>query len=203
LEKQVTIPEFIDCLSSSSPTPGGGGVAALSGALSAALCSMVGNLTTGKKKYAEYQADIERIIADSQAASKVMYDLIEKDAQCFEPLSRAYSLPKDNPDRDAILEDALKLAASCPAQIMDEALKIICLFEELAVKGSRLALSDVGVAATMCESTIKSSLLNIMINTKLMKDREYATKMNDEYIKKANDGIIKCQLIYNKVAEEL
>lgn len=203
MDNQNSVSQFLDCLSSSSPTPGGGGVAALAGALSAALCSMVGNLTTGKKKYAEYEADIQRIISAAQNASGVMYDLISKDAQCFEPLSRAYSLPKDNPDRDNILEDALRLAASCPAQIMDEALKIISLFTELSIKGSRLALSDVGVAATMCESAIKSSLLNIMINTKLMKDRTYATKMNDEYIKKANDGISKCQQIYNKVAEEL
>lgn len=197
----IKITDFLHELSSDAPTPGGGGVAALTGALSAALCSMVANLTTGKKKYAEYQEDIQRIIEDSTKAQERLFALIEKDALCFEPLSKAYSIPKEDPSRCEILENALRTAASSPCEILDESLKIIALFEELCYKGSRLALSDVGVAATLCESTIKSSLLNIYINTKLMTDKDYAQKLNTQYSEKARIGIQHCQEVYNKVQE--
>lgn len=203
MNDNIKMTDFLWELSSEAPTPGGGGVAALAGALSAALCSMVANLTTGKKKYAEYQKDIERIIDDSTNAYKKMFSLISKDAQCFEPLSKAYSIPKDDPTRQDVLENALKTAASAPCEILDEALNIIALFEELCIKGSRLALSDVGVAATLCESTIKSSLLNIYINTKLMSDKAYAQELNKQYSEKAADGIQRCIEIYNKVQEAL
>ena len=203
MDNNTKMTDFLSELSSAAPTPGGGGVAALAGALSAALCSMVANLTTGKKKYAEYQKDIERIIEDSRIASDKMFSLINKDAQCFEPLSKAYSIPKEDPTRAQTLENALKVAASCPCEILDESLNIIALFEELCEKGSRLALSDVGVAATLCESTIKSSLLNIYINTKLMSDKEYAAALNSEYEEKATAGIQRCAYIYNKVQEAL
>lgn len=180
--RELSINEFTSQLSSAAPVPGGGGASALMGAVSASLCSMVGNLTSGKKKYAEYQQDIERIIADAVALNEKMLSLIEKDAEAFEPLAKAYSIPKEEPGRDEILEKALYEAAMAPLEIVKCSAEVSALIEELVVKGSRLAISDVGVAASACEACAKGAAMNVYINTKLMKDRECAAKLNAETI---------------------
>lgn len=178
--KQLTIEEFVGQLCSNAPVPGGGGASSMVGALSAALCSMVAELTTGKKKYAEYQADIDRILPQAVEISKSMMDLMSEDAKAFEPLSKAYSIPKDDPNRDEILENALVVAAKAPLQIVMECEKVAGLLEELYVKGSRLALSDVGVAASFLSAAVKGAAMNVYINTKLMKNREVASSMNEQ-----------------------
>ena len=180
--RELSINEFTSQLSSAAPVPGGGGASALMGAVSASLCSMVGNLTSGKKKYAEYQQDIERIIADAVALNEKMLSLIEKDAEAFEPLAKAYSIPKEEPGRDEILEKALYEAAMAPLEIVKCSAEVSALIKELVVKGSRLAISDVGVAASACEACAKGAAMNVYINTKLMKDRECAAKLNAETI---------------------
>ncbi|NLO41248.1 MAG: cyclodeaminase/cyclohydrolase family protein, partial [Ruminiclostridium sp.] len=113
----MEIHEFINQLSSKAPVPGGGGASALIGAIGVSLCSMVANLTSGKKKYAEYQQDIEKILEVSQASISRLLALIEKDAEVFEPLSAAYGIPKEDPNREAVLEKALVAACSVPMDI--------------------------------------------------------------------------------------
>ena len=180
--RELNLNEFTKELSSGAPVPGGGGASALMGAVSASLCSMVGNLTSGKKKYAEYQQDIERIIAQAVELNEKMLSLIEKDAEAFEPLAKAYSIPKEEPGRDEILEKALYEAAMAPLEIVKCSAEVSALIKELVVKGSRLAISDVGVAASACEACAKGAAMNVYINTKLMKDRECAAKLNAETI---------------------
>ena len=170
--------EFLEKLSSSAPVPGGGGVSALVAALAAALASMVGNLTSGKKKYAQYQEDIEAIIKSSNEYRDILYSYIEKDAQAFEPLSRAYGIPKDEPGRDEKLETALLEAALTPLELMEKISGLLPLLEELSQKGSRLAVSDVGVAAALTEASIKGAVMNVYVNTRLMKNREKAEELN-------------------------
>lgn len=194
---------FLTELSSSAPVPGGGGVAALAGSLSAALCSMVAELTTGKKKYAAYQSDIERIISEIVVLRDDIKLLIQKDAEAFEPLSKAYSIPKDEPGRDEILENALKVACSAPFDILKKVCEIVPYLEELEVKGSKIALSDVGVAASMCRAAIESSALNVYINTKLMKNREYAKNIEAEISSLVEKNIPLCEKIYSAVKTAL
>ena len=122
---------FTEVLASAAPVPGGGGASSLVGAVGCALASMVGNLTTGKKKYAEYEADICRILSDAETLKAELLDLIDKDAECFEPLSRAYGIPKDEPNRDSIMEEALHQACTAPLSIMRAAAKVIELHAEL------------------------------------------------------------------------
>ena len=129
--RELSIDRFCEELYSARPIPGGGGASALIGAMAASLAGMVGNLTTGKKKYAEYQADIERILRDSDALRLKMSALIEKDAEVFEPLSKAYGIPKDEPGRDEILEKALKTASDAPMEIVRTAAEVMALIEEL------------------------------------------------------------------------
>lgn len=197
--RELNLNEFNEALSSAAPIPGGGGASALMGSLSASLCSMVGNLTSGKKKYAEYQADIERIISDAVRLNEGMLALIEKDAEAFEPLSKAYSIPKEEPGRDEILEKALYEAAVAPLEIVRKSKEVALLILELATKGSRLAISDVGVAASACSACVKGASMNVYINTKLMKDREVAVRLNEETLSIVEEVVRICDSAYDEV----
>lgn len=198
-----SIQEFIDTLSSKAPVPGGGGASALIGAVSSSLCSMVANLTSGKKKYADFQNDIDQILKETEVSTKNLLVLIQKDAEAFEPLSKAYGIPKDMPERDDILEKALVTAGTVPLEILKESAKLVAILEQLSVKGSRLALSDVGVAASACRSAMEGAAMNVYCNTRLMKNREYAITMNTETDSILQSGIARCDKIYNKITNEL
>ncbi len=175
--KHMTLDEFTAQLSSRSPVPGGGGASALTGALAASLSSMVCALTTGKKKYASFEEDIQRISHCSHEYCDELLALIERDANAFEPLSRAYSIPKDDPNRAEIMERALKLACEPPIEIMRVCGKIITMCGELAEKGSALAVSDVGASVALAKAALLGASLNIYINAASMRDREYAEKL--------------------------
>ena len=195
--------KFITELSSGSPVPGGGGASALIGSVSAALCSMVANLTSGKKKYAEYQTDIERILDSTAVSVQTLLSLIQKDSDVFEPLSKAYGIPKDDPNRETVLQAALKTACTVPLEILRELLTVTNIIEELSVKGSRLAISDIGVAASACRCAAESAVMNVYINTKLIKDRVCADTANAEA-----DSILaacteRCDKIYTLITNEL
>ena len=150
---------------SKEPVPGGGGVSAIVGALGVALGGMVCNLTTGKKKYAEYEEDIQRIMKDAEVLKNQLMDMIDQDAENFLPLSKAYGLPRETEEEKAykaqVMEDCLKVACSVPIDIVKTAFEAIKLHEELAVKGSKLALSDVGVGVALLRSAILGGWLNV------------------------------------------
>ena len=201
LEKSLDL--FLEELSSSAPVPGGGGASAACGAMAAALGSMVGNLTSGKKKYAEYQTEIEETIVKAQALRDELKALVEKDAECFEPLARAYSIPKDEPGRDEKLEECLKVAASAPYEMVLKAEETAGLLARLAVIGSRLAISDVGVGATLCTSAAEGAAMNVYINTKLMKDRAYAEELNAKTLEAVERTRKSCAKTYESVRCDL
>lgn len=201
--KNKTIVTFTDELCSNAPVPGGGGASALMGAVSAALCSMVGELTTGKKKYAEYQIDIDRILGDAKYLNSEMLDLMQKDADAFEPLAKAYGIPKDDPERDDILEAALVVAAQAPFDIVMKCKEVAALVDELVTKGSRLAISDVGVAAAACRAAATGAAMNVYINTKLMKNREYAAKLNEDTNRAVDEIVTICDNAYKEVYKGL
>lgn len=171
--------DFIGALSSNAPVPGGGGASATVGALAAALGMMVTNLTIGKKKYADYEEALIRCRSELEGLRDRLITLIDKDAEAFEPLSRAYSLPKDAPDYERIMEEALLTASLAPLEIMDTALECAHVLEVLVEKGSRLAISDVGVGIYFAQAAIEGASLNVYINTKMMKDRTRAEALND------------------------
>lgn len=171
--------DFIGALSSNAPVPGGGGASATVGALAAALGMMVTNLTIGKKKYADYEEALIRCRSELEGLRDRLITLTDKDAEAFEPLSRAYSLPKDAPDYERIMEEALLTASLAPLEIMDTALECAHVLEVLVEKGSRLAISDVGVGIYFAQAAIEGAALNVYINTKMMKDRTRAEALND------------------------
>lgn len=171
--------DFIGALSSNAPVPGGGGASATVGALAAALGMMVTNLTIGKKKYADYEEELIRCRSELEGLRDRLITLTDKDAEAFEPLSRAYSLTKNAPDYERIMEEALLTASLAPLEIMDTALECAHVLEVLVEKGSRLAISDVGVGIYFAQAAIEGASLNVYINTKMMKDRTRAEALND------------------------
>ena len=170
--------EFVTVLASSEPAPGGGGAAALVGALGTALGNMVGSLTVGKKKYADVEAEIIALKAKCDALQTELLDQVPADAEGFLPLAKAYGIPKDDPSRDAVMEEATIIACRVPVRIMElccEALDAIAVF---AAKGSRLAVSDAGCGAVIVKSALQAASLNVFINTKTLKNRAYAEELN-------------------------
>jgi len=170
--------EFVSVLASDAPAPGGGGAAALVGAIGTALGNMVGSLTVGKKKYADVQDEIIALKAKCDELQKQLLDQVEADEINFLPLAKAYGIPKDDPNRDKVMEEATIIACSTPMHIMElccEAIEAIAVF---AAKGSRLAVSDAGCGAVCCKAALQAASLNVFINTKSLKNREVAEEMN-------------------------
>lgn len=195
--------EWIKALASAAPTPGGGGASALVGSVAAALGSMVANLTVGKKKYAAYQADLERLLAETGALSDKLYELIRADADAFAPLAEAYGIPKDDPRRAQVLESALQTALTPPLEMLRTLAALPPLLEELCEKGSRLAVSDVGCAAAFCASAMNGAMLNLLVNTRLLQDRQLASALNAEAEALLQNGVERCNAVLAQVKEGL
>ena len=191
---------FLDALASGAPTPGGGGAAALAGALSAALASMVANLTTGKKRYAAYQAEIDDILTRTADLRAALYGFIARDAEAFEPLSRAYGIPKDAPGRAETLEAALHAAAEVPLALLETLCKLPPMLDRLTVIGSKLAVSDVGCSAALCRGAAECAALNVYINTKLMKNADFAASLNARTAAACQAILPACEAVYAAVA---
>ena len=174
----VSCREFVSVLASDAPAPGGGGAAALVGAIGTALGNMVGSLTVGKKKYADVQDEIIALKAKCDALQTELLNQVEMDEVNFLPLAKAYGIPKDDPNRDKVMEEATIIACSTPMKIMElccEAIEYISVF---AAKGSRLAVSDAGCGAVCCKAALQAASLNVFINTKTLKNRDKAEDLN-------------------------
>lgn len=185
---------FVEVLASSAPAPGGGGAAALVGAVGTALGNMVGSLTLGKKKYADVQEEIIALKAKCDSLQKELLDQVEADEIGFLPLVKAYGIPKDDPDRVAVMEKATVDACAVPMKIMELCCEAVDCLAVFAAKGSRLAVSDAGCGAVVCKAALQAASLNVFINTKNLKNRELAEQMNrkvndmlDRYCAKADE----------------
>ena len=199
--------DFTEALASASPTPGGGGAAALAGALGTALGAMVGNLTTGKKKYAPVQEDIERMLSEARRLQAVLLDLVDKDAEAFRPLAEAYRLPSGTEEeqvhKEAVMEEALTAACRPPLAIMHGVVEALSLQEEMCEKGSVMALSDVGAGAALLQGALKAASLNIYINAGSMKNRERAQALLFETEDLLCGGESLAQKIFDEVRSRL
>lgn len=198
---QQSCKDFTALLASKAPVPGGGGAAALVGAVGVALATMVGNYTVGKKTYAAVEADVQALMVKAEDIRCQLLDLVEADAAAFAPLSQAYSIPKDDPSREAVMEDCLRQAATPPMEMLRLCAQAIDLHGEMLEKGSRIMLSDVGTGVLFCQSALLGAALNVKVNTKSMTDRAYADAVNQEV-----DGFTEkyqplAQEIYQQVVE--
>ena len=196
--KDITITSFLTELSSDAPTPGGGGAAGLVAAVGTSLGNMVLSLTTGKKKYAAYQPEIEALQKKATSLTAELTECMGKDAEAFAPLAKAYGLPKDTPEeaahREKVMEDALAVAAEAPLSMMEKIIEAMHLIDRVSEIGSRLAISDAGVGIACCEAALQGASLNVFINTKMMKDRDRALSMEE----KADGMLSEGKALYEK-----
>jgi formiminotetrahydrofolate cyclodeaminase len=178
----LPVEEFIGQLSSKAPTPGGGGAAALAGALGAALGGMVANLTAGKPKYADVEEDILALRTAMYRVQKELTDLIDKDAEAFTPLAGAYRLPaetkEEKENKERMLQAGFKNAADAPLLIMEKCAEAIELLVEFSGKGSALAISDAACGAVLSAAAMRAAWLNVCVNTKFIKEESYAAELN-------------------------
>ena len=174
----LSVREFTRFLASAEPVPGGGGAAALVGALGVALGNMVAALTLGKPKYTEVEAEVAELRRRGEALQERLLEQINADAEGFRPLAEAYKLPKDEPRRAEILEQATLRACGTPMEIMELGVAVISVIAELASKGSRMAVSDAGCAAVAVRAAVEMAYLNLLINTRSLRGRDQAEALN-------------------------
>lgn len=204
---KLSLSDFAERLAGKDPVPGGGGVSAYAAALGAALGSMVCALTTGKKKYASTQDELEKIIEKLEKYRERFLHGIKEDAKSFLPLAKAYSLPEETDEERShkvkVMEELLLEAARTPLSLMCDISETLVLLERLSEIGSRLALSDVGVGAAMCRAAMESASLNVFINTKYMKNRTKAEELNEEANELVSTAAVLSEDIIAGVREQL
>ncbi|CAA9890903.1 Methenyltetrahydrofolate cyclohydrolase [Candidatus Methylobacter favarea] len=176
--KDQSIQIFLDELASKNATPGGGSVAALMGAQSAALTSMMCNLTIGKPRYAEVEAEMQTLLQKSEALRKTLTDMIKADVDVFNRLMATYSLPKTTDEektaRSEAIQSVLKEATEVPLNCARACAEAIALSRIAADKGNSGVVSDAGVAVLAGYGGLKSAALNVYTNAAALKDRAFA-----------------------------
>ena len=201
------IDDYLKEAASKAPIPGGGGASAFAGALSAALSSMVCNLTVGKKSYMAVEDDVKKILESMNSHIDSFLKLADKDAEVFYPLSRAYGFkPKDEKEKsehEKNMEKLLLDAAMVPLEVMKEARGMLDDIKFLAKNGSKLAVSDTGVAVSLLRSAVSGAMMNVVINLKYMKDKKLAGELLDEASELLENTMEKVDTVYREVLEVL
>jgi formiminotetrahydrofolate cyclodeaminase len=168
---------FLDKLAGKSPEPGGGSVAALTGALAAGLVSMVANLTLDKDKYQNVQTQIKSLLSASETLRIQMQELVQKDTEAYGALSEVHKMPRstdaEKTKRTVRLQEALKMACQVPYEIAEKSLEIAKLTQQAAEIGNTAAISDAGVAVLLANTCVRSAALNVRINLNSIKDETY------------------------------
>lgn len=196
--KDLTLEQYTKALAGKEAVPSGGGTCAVGGAFGVSLGGMVCSLTMGKKKYAAYEDEVQKIFSRLNELQNEMLLLVGKDAEAFLPLAVAYRLPNKTEqqaaEKEKAMENGLFSAMQVPFIIIEKALEGLSLLEELEGKSSRLAISDIGVGASFLRAAAEGAALNVYVNTQLMKDRKQAAEMNrktrllcEEAVKKAEE----------------
>ncbi|MBQ9708164.1 MAG: cyclodeaminase/cyclohydrolase family protein [Firmicutes bacterium] len=202
-----TFREFTELTAAKEPVPGGGSVSAVAGAVGAALGTMVGNYTVGKKKYADVEEEIQGCMEETEKISEDLLGLVQADIDAFAPLSRLYGMKaeteEEKREKDRLMEKALEDSCAVPVAIMEKCARAIELAGVYADKGSVMMTSDAGASAILCKGALEAASLNVYINTGSMKDRERAEELNarcedllQKYCKMADE-------IFDNVSERL
>lgn len=201
--ENMTLKQFSIAAASKEPVPGGGGVSALAGSLASSLAEMVTNLTFGKKKYLEYTFELEQLRKELDIIRANLLDCINKDAKAFEPLAKVYSMPKDTENYEEMMEECLKKAAEPPMLILKYCTRIIEIDERLAVIGSKISVSDAATSVMLAHGAMYGAYINVLVNTRLMKDREYAQAVTDEAVKLLDEYSVLALNVYDDVCKRL
>lgn len=197
-----TCKEFTAALASNKPVPGGGGAAALAGALAVSLCAMAGNYTVGKKKYADVEAEVRDLLTECEELRLRLLNLVEADAEAFEPLSKAYAIPKDDPARETKLEEATMCAIKAPLAMMDACADVLELLDSMLDKCNRMMISDVACGAILAGAAMKAASLNVFVNTHSLKNRLKAEEFEMTADKLLDDYLPMAEVIAEEVTTE-
>jgi methenyltetrahydrofolate cyclohydrolase len=180
MTKDKTIAAFLDDLASERPTPGGGGAAAVCGAIGAALVSMVANLTIGKKNYEAVSEELKAVNEKAEQLRAELTGAIDEDVAAFNSVMGAYGLPRateeEKAKRTAAIQAALKGATLAPLRAVKACFEVMRLSAAVAEKGNLNVISDAGVAVLTANAGLRSAALNVFINAKAIKDRDFAEK---------------------------
>ena len=175
--------EFMGLLSSKQAVPGGGSAAALGGALAAGLTNMVLSLTVGKPKYVEYEEELQAMLAEGMELQNELLALADADAEVFEPLSKAYSLPSDTNKEKSLKERCLSKASvkatKIPLAVAEkvvQAARICCRTAEI---GTKMAISDIGCSAVFLQAAFEAARYNIAVNLPMIRDEDFCTEVSD------------------------
>ncbi len=206
IEKEI-LGQWTDKLASKAPVPGGGGASALGGALAAALGQMVANLTVGKKRYADVEEEMQQSLFALNILQMELMALADKDAEVFTPLAASYGMSTETDEQKAekerVMEENLLAASLVPLKMMEKASAVLDILGLLEEKGSRMAVSDVGVAVQFARAALNGAVMNIYINTRSMKNREKAEELNEAARKLIETGTVQADEIYGKVLARL
>ena len=198
---------FLDVLASKAPVPGGGGAAAMGGAIGMALSNMVGNLTVGKKKYADVEEEVKELLEKGSAIIEDLKTLVDQDAEVFGPLAKAYSLPKSTPEeaahKEKVMEECSVQACSVPMEIMRKSFAGIKIHERMGEIGSKLAISDVGCGVVFLKAALLSGQLNVLINLGAIKNEKFVSKTRAEMQHLVEEGSKVADLTLEKVINKL
>ena len=204
---ELPVTEFTLQLSSKAPVPGGGGAAALAGALGAALGGMVANLTIGKPKYASVEDEIQELKVAAYRLQKDLLALIEKDAEVFTPLAGAYRMASDTEEekaeKDRVMQACLKQASLAPLEIMEKCAETLLLLEKFAEKGSVLAVSDAGCGAVLSKAALMAAWLNVRINIRIISDEKFVAEVESKAQGLLDKGLPLADSIYKSVEDKL
>jgi formiminotetrahydrofolate cyclodeaminase len=199
--------KYLDEAASGSSTPGGGSVAALAGALGAALTSMVCNFTVGKKKYKDVEAEVAQILSEAEDLRSKLLDLMVEDTRVYGQVSAAYGMPRGTPEekeaRTEAIQKALKAAMGAPLEAAICCHKILKLNEPLLDKGNQNLISDVGVAVLLAESAMRSAILNVEINLSYIKDEKLCQETREKLRPLMAEAAELRSKIYEKVNEAI
>lgn len=182
--KEMTLVEFAKQTASSSPVPGGGSIAALAGALSAALAQMVAELTVNKKGYEDAEAKMKELASKAEAIRAQLLDDIKRDSESFNKYMEALKLPKETDEEKAfrtnMMQEGLKEAAIVPFEVASLAYEIMPLADEAVISGNKNAVTDGLVSAMMARTAVLSALLNTRINLGSIKDEAFVKEYSEK-----------------------
>lgn len=200
---EQTLREFARLLASKEPVPGGGGAAAFTAALGTALNSMVGNFSIGKKKFIDCKEKHEDLLKRGEILREKLVDLVDTDAEVFEPLSKAYVMPSNTEEeksqKEKTLQKCLKVACSAPMETLESTLQGIIMQEEMVSISSKNIISDVGVGVQCLKAALNSAYLNVLINLNSITDEDYVKENKEKAERILAEGNIIADEVYNKV----
>lgn len=203
LEKSCN--EFIDQLASNAPVPGGGSASALTAAIGMALGSMVGELTSGNKKFSEYETEVSELLFRSSELIGRFKELTLMDMEAFERLNKALKLPRSTEEEKAsrteAVQTALVGAAEAPLLIVEECVKALKILDSYSLIGNNFVISDAGTGTALCEAALKGARLNVLVNLKLMKDTELRDSMKQRLDAASETGRHLAKLTYERVEQ--